>query len=112
MSDYDKEMEKDIKALGLTAPRVTPDSIEELLSHVTYHTSQPEGTTTTIVTAFDANGFSLCTEIMACADPANFNAGLGIKYGIQKCEKSAKDMLWKLEGYRLKCFLAEQEACR
>lgn len=104
----DEEMEKDIKKLGLKAPRITPDYIEYLLCKVTYHTSQPEGTTSTIVTAFDGNGFSLCTESMACASPENFNAELGVKYGIKKCEASAREMLWMLEGYRLKCNLAEQ----
>lgn len=99
-------MEQEIQQLGLVAPRVDLDSIEKLLEGVTYHVSQPMDTTTTIVTAFDVNGFSLCTEIMACASPENFNAALGEKYGIAKCKGSARDMLWKLEGYRLKCHLA------
>ena len=106
----DQEMEKEIQEKGLTAPRITPDVIEALLSDVTYHVSQPIGTTSTIVTAFDRNGFSLCTEIMACASADNFDADLGEKYGIEKCEASARDMLWKLEGYRLKCQLANNEA--
>ena len=103
----DIEMEAEILKLGLIAPRVDLEAINELMSGVTYHTSQPKGTTTTIVTAFDANGFSLCTEIMACASPENFNAELGVKYGVEKCADSAKNMLWKLEGYRLKCYLSE-----
>lgn len=106
----DQEMEKELVGLGLTAPLVTPDTIEALLEKVTYHVSQPEGTTSTIVTAFDCNGFSLCVEIMACVSPENFNAELGEKYGIEKCKNSAREMLWKLEGYRLKCFLADQES--
>jgi hypothetical protein len=106
MSD-EQGMENEIKAKGLTAPRVTFDAIEALMKGVTYHTSQPEGTTSTIVTAFDVNGFSLCTKIMACASPENFDAELGVKYGVEKCAASARDMLWKLEGYRLKCHLAE-----
>jgi len=112
MKEYDNDMEADIGKLELTAPRVTPEAIEELLLDVTFHISQPEGTTSTIVTAFDRNGFSLCTEVMACADPANFNAELGVKYGKAKCLNSAKDELYKLEGYRLKCHLAEMENCK
>ena len=107
MCRSDLDMETDIVALDLTAPRVTPDQIEELLAQVTYHVVQPEGTTTTIVTAFDVNGFSLCTELMACASPENFRAELGETYGIQRCENAAREMLWKLEGYKLKCQLAE-----
>lgn len=105
----DLEMEKEITDLKLIAPRITPDRIEELMEGVTYHVSQPSGTTSTIVTSFDVNGFSLCTEIMACASAENFNAELGVKYGIEKCKNSSRDMLWKLEGYRLKCHLAEME---
>jgi len=103
----DHSIEKEIQDKGLTAPRVTPDTIEALMEGVIYHVSQPEGTTSTIVTAFDVNGFSLCTEIMACASPENFDVEIGVMYGIEKCKSSAKDMLWKLEGYRLKCHLAE-----
>ena len=98
----DQEMEKDIIELNLTAARVTPEQIEKLMNEVTYDVHQPKGTTSTIVTAFDGMGFSLCTEIMACASPENFDAALGEKYGIEKCKNSARDMLWKLEGYSLK----------
>ena len=98
----ENNMEAEIKDLGLDSPRVTPQMIDDLLAGCIYHISQPEDTTSTIVTAFDANGFSLCTEIMACASPENFNAEVSKRYGLKKCEASARDALWKLEGYRLK----------
>lgn len=101
----DAEMERDIEALGLTAPRITPEQIDALMAGVTYDVHVIPGTTTTIATAIAANGFTLAIGMTACADPANFNAEFGAKYAIQDAASKAKAMLWKLEGWRLKCRL-------
>lgn len=100
----DKDMEKEIIDKGLTYPRITNDEIEEKMKEVKYSCHVVPGTTATAVTAYIVMGhinFTLAIEIMACVDPRNFNQELGEKYGIEKVEKSAKDKLWELEGYRL-----------
>ncbi|WP_201296091.1 Gp49 family protein [Aeromonas veronii] len=101
----DAEMERDIEALGLTAPRVTPDQIDALMRGVRYEVQVVPGTTTTLATAIAANGFTLAIGMTACADPANFNAELGAKHAIKDAEAKARQELWKLEGWRLKCHL-------
>ncbi|MDM5100327.1 Gp49 family protein [Aeromonas salmonicida] len=98
----DVEMERDIEVLNLTAPRITPEQIDELMAGVTYHTQVIPGTTTTVATAIAANGFTLAIGMTACADPANFNAEFGAKYAIRDAESKARGELWKLEGWRLK----------
>lgn len=103
----DAEMERDIQTLELTAPRVTPEQIDALMVGVTYDVHVIPGTTTTIATAIAANGFTLAIGMTACADPANFNAKFGAKYAIKDAASKAKAMLWKLEGWRLKCHLEE-----
>ncbi|WP_279499517.1 Gp49 family protein [Aeromonas veronii] len=108
----DAEMERDIEALGLTAPRVTPDQIEALMRGVRYEVQVVPGTTTTLATAIAANGFTLAIGMTACADPANFNAELGAKYAIKDAEAKARQELWKLEGWRLKCHLEEMSGPR
>jgi hypothetical protein len=105
----DTELEVELKELELIAPRVTPDQIELLMTQVQYDVHIVEGTTTTVVTAIAGIGFTLCTAIMACASPENFNAAIGAKYGIKKCKALAREELWKLEGYRLKCKLVGKE---
>lgn len=105
-SEEDAEMEREIQTLELTAPRVTPEQIDALMAGVTYDVHVIPGTTTTIATAIAANGFTLAIGMTACADPANFNAKFGAKYAIKDAESKAKAMLWKLEGWRLKCHLA------
>ena len=105
-SEEDAEMEREIQTLGLTAPRVTPDQIDALMSGVRYEVQVVTGTTTTLATAIAANGFTLAIGMTACADPANFNADLGAKYAIKDAEAKARQELWKLEGWRLKCHLA------
>lgn len=104
-SEEDAEMEREIQTLGLTAPRVTPDQIDALMSGVRYEVQVVTGTTTTLATAIAANGFTLAIGMTACADPANFNAELGAKYAIKDAEAKARQELWKLEGWRLKCHL-------
>lgn len=105
-SEEDAEMEREIQTLGLTAPRVTPDQIDALMRGVRYEVQVVPGTTTTLATAIAANGFTLAIGMTACADPANFNADLGAKYAIKDAEAKARQELWKLEGWRLKCHLA------
>jgi len=89
----DAEMERDIEALGLTAPRVTPDHIDALMRGVRYEVQVVTGTTTTLATAIAANGFTLAIGMTACADPANFNAELGAKYAIKDAEAKAPGRL-------------------
>jgi hypothetical protein len=103
----DKQMELDILALDLTAPRVTPEYIDALMELVTYAVHVIPGTTTTLATAL-LNGFSLATGQTACVDKENFNAKLGAKYAIKAAKLLAKDKLWELEGYCLKKELSER----
>ncbi len=101
ISDEDQAIENDFAS---TYPKVSVERIDELMSKVVYDVHVCEGSTTTVVTAMlpiHHINFSLCTEIMACVDPRNFNAVLGAKYGIQKAERSARNKLWELEGYKL-----------
>lgn len=100
----DAEMEQEIVDKGLVYPRIEAAQIDELMTQVVYDVHVVPGTTTTVITAMLPMGhinFSLCTEIMACVDPRNFDAELGKKYGIEKAEKVARNKLWELEGYAL-----------
>lgn len=102
----DKEMQKDFEQSGSIYPKVEAQHIEQMMEQVKYHTHIVDGTTTTVITAYIPVGkinFTLCTEIMACVDPRNFNAEKGAKYGIEKASVSAKNKLWELEGYKLAC---------
>lgn len=81
-----------------------------MMQRVNYDAHIVPGTTTTVITGYipiGATNFTLCTEIMACVDPRNFNAEKGAKYGIEKASVSAKNKLWELEGYRLACEIAK-----
>ena len=104
----DKEMCKDFEGSGAVFPKVTPERIEELMEQVRYIPSLVEGTTTTLVVSVLPIGltdFTLATTTMACVDKRNFNAELGVKYCIEKCEKETRNKLWELEGYVLAQFI-------
>ena len=104
----DQEIEKDIQAKGLTAPRVTKDQIDALMARVTFFVIVPEGTTSTFAHAYLDERFHLATGHSACVSPANFNAEIGKRIALGKAEEAARDKLWELEGYRL--FQQQKEA--
>ena len=111
-------IDQEIQAKGLTAPRVTPQRIEEVIVGEYYFTAldgqRGAGTqgiqTSTTETALGLltfcvlvlkNGFTVTGE-SACASPENFNAELGQKIARQ----NAVNKIWPLEGYLLKQQLA------
>lgn len=100
----DDDIEEEIQRKGLVYPRIEKSHIDSMMDNVTYDVRVLEGTTTTAVSAILHLGhlkFTLCTEIMACVDPRNFDAELGRKYGINKAKDSARNKLWELEGFHL-----------
>lgn len=101
--DYQDE----IKAKGLTAPRITPEHIEKVQVAGQYHVFP--GTTVTVCCITLRNGFTVVGE-SACADPANFDEDLGRKIAYD----NARNKIWQLEGYLLRQSLYEQsdkDAC-
>jgi hypothetical protein len=100
----DQAIEQEIQAKGLTAPRITPDRINELCglaSAAQYHVF---GNTCLTVCCIELpNGFTVTGE-SACASPANFNAELGRKIAFD----NAKQKVWALEAYALRNKLAAE----
>lgn len=119
----DEQIEQEIQAKGLTAPRVTPDDIKANIVSEYYFTAADgyvgDRATKTIEDAWDVeapdalglltfcvlvlkNGFTVTGE-SACASPENFDADLGRKIAREK----AVDKIWPLMGYALKERLSE-----
>jgi hypothetical protein len=90
----EQKIEAEIKAKGLTAPRVTPDAVDAAIAGEEYAVFS--GRLTVCVLTL-TNGF-LVTGESSCVDAANFDADLGKKLARQK----ARDKIWELEGYRLR----------
>ena len=116
----DSEIENEIKAKGLTAPRVTLAHIEGCVAYEYYITGDqlPQMTTATLGAAHPQvptdidisplirltlcvlvlrNGFKVTGE-SSCVDAQNFDVALGRKIARQ----NALDKVWMLEGYLLK----------
>lgn len=96
----DMEVEKEIQDKGLTAPRITPERLEEVITDEDYYVFPKTQLTVCCLTL--KNGFTVIGE-SACASPENFDADLGRKIARQK----AKDKIWALEGYALRNRLSE-----
>ena len=95
------DLEKEIQEKGLTAPRVTPQRLEEVISSEQYHVF--DGSTFTACLLTLKNGYTVLGE-SACASPENFNADIGRKIA----RSNAVNKIWSLEGYLLKQQLSEQ----
>ena len=75
----EQEIEKEIKEKGLTAPRVTPKSIDATIALKEFH--QLTATLTVCVLTL-MNGFTVTGE-SACASPENFNQEIGNKIAFE-----------------------------
>ena len=111
----DQQIEQEIQAKGLIAPRVTPGDIEANIASEVYFTAadgyrsipcyDPNGPAPLELLTFCVlvlrNGFTVTGE-SACASPENFDAELGRKIARQ----NAINKVWPLMGYALKDRLA------
>lgn len=88
------------KAKGLTAPRLSPEKIDAVITGEDYHVFP--GTTLTVCCLKLRNGFAVTGE-SATASPENFDVELGRKIA----RSNARDKIWALEGYALRERLAE-----
>ena len=115
----DHQIEQEIQAKGLTAPRVTPADIEANITSEFYFTaadgvegasghrpnSVRAGTALGLLTfcvLVLRNGFTVTGE-SACASPENFDAEIGRKIARQ----NAVAKIWPLLGFSLKQKLHE-----
>lgn len=105
-----------IQDKGLTAPRVTPQDIEDNIAMEHYFTAgqaltalkHPVSDNLNLLTFCIIelkNGFTVTGE-SACASPANFDEEIGRKIA----RENAIEKIWPLMGYALKQKLHEQEA--
>ena len=125
----DSAIEREIVAKGLTAPRVTPQDIEDNISSTHYFTAadgvagaftnaqvaqgrgvypdeigqlKTELRLLTFCVLVLRNGFTVTGE-SACASPENFDADVGRKIA----RANAVNKIWPLMGYALKQRLHE-----
>ena len=99
MSEH--EIEQEIQAKGLTAPRLTPALIDSAITKADYYIFP--NTTLTVCCLTLVNGFTVTGE-SAAASPENFDLEIGRKVAFE----NARDKIWMLEGYLLKSKLANQ----
>jgi hypothetical protein len=91
----EQEIENEIQAKGLNAPRLTPALIDAAIASEDYHVFP--GTTVTVAALTLRNGFVVVGK-SASASPENFDAELGRKIA----RDDARNQIWALEGYLLR----------
>jgi len=118
----DQQIEKEIQAKGLTAPRVTPQRINDVIASIHYFTAEQGARASVDSGVIDAedsaplslltfcvlvlkNGFTVTGE-SACASPENFDAEIDRKIA----RENAVNKVWMLEGYLLKQRLHEEKS--
>lgn len=113
----DQDIEREIQAKGLNAPRVRPADIETNIAEESYFTGAEavqfrggqvaENSPLRLITfcvLILRNGFTVTGE-SACASPENFDADLGRKIARQ----NAVQKMWPLMGYALRERLRKEE---
>jgi hypothetical protein len=99
MSKDEKQIEAEIQAKGLNAPRLNPDMIDATIVSEQYHVFS--GTTLTVCALTLRNGYIVTGE-SAAASPENFDQSIGRKIA----RENARNKIWALEGYLLRERLA------
>lgn len=100
MSQDEINLETELKAKGLNAPRLTPAAIGACIVGEAYHVFP--GTTLTVCALTLRNGFNVTGE-SAAASPANFDPEIGREIA----RKNAREKIWTLEGYLLRQKIAD-----
>lgn len=96
----EQKIENEIQEKGLTAARITPERINEVIANEAYHFF--EGGQLTVCCLTLQNGFTITGE-SACVSPENFDVEIGKKIA----RENARNKIWALEGYLLKQKLHE-----
>lgn len=114
----EQEIEQEIQAKNLNAPRLSPQMIDDTIisevyaraSEVNWHRAQPGDSITytalsclTLCVLTLKNGFTVVGK-SGCASPENFDYELGRKIA----REDARRRIWALEGYRLRSQLNEE----
>jgi len=100
----DNEIEQEIQAKGLTAPRVSLDDVNANIKSteiVTHISTSGQVLRWAVITT--KNGFSVAGKPSCSASSANDNQAIGEKIAID----NARNELWPLMGYALKERLSE-----
>lgn len=98
----EQQIENEIQAKGLNAPRLTPADIDAAIAGEQYHVF--DGTTLTVCCLTLRNGFTVTGE-SAAASPENFDREIGC----QIAKRNARDKIWALEGYLLRQKLHDKQ---
>jgi len=103
MSKDEQQIESEIQAKGLNAPRLTPALIDQTIVSEQYHVFP--GTTLTVCALTPRNGYIVIGE-SAAASPSNFDREIGRKIS----RENARNKIWALEGYLLRERLSKDQA--
>lgn len=98
------DLEQRLQDLGLTAPRITPQQLEDNIVHteIVKHVA-PSGQVLRWAVLTTKNGYAVTGRPSVSVSSANDNESIGREIAIE----NAKQELWPLMGYELKTKLAE-----
>lgn len=91
----EQELEEMVAEKHLTAPRLTPDEIDDVMVSRQFHVFP--GTTTTVCCLLLENGYAVI-GYSAPASAENFDEEIGRKLAFD----DAREKIWRLEGYLLR----------
>jgi len=116
MAKYDEAaVEAEIQAKGKTAPRITPQMIDDTIraeyafnvydALVALGVPADEGLKVMTISVLKLQNGFIVTGESACASPENYDAEIGQRIA----RDSARNKIWALEGYRLRSELQGEQ---
>jgi hypothetical protein len=99
MSKDEQDLEAEIVDKGLTAPRITPEMVDEEIVGAQYHVFEVSCLTVCCLTL--RNGFTVIGQ-SACASPENFDEDVGRKVSYSNARQQVRPFL----AFRLRDQLA------
>ena len=102
MMNDEARIEQMIQDKGLNALRITPKDLDDVMLEADLSYFHFPGTTVVVCCAVLANGFSLVGKA-AAVSTENFDENVGREVAY----KDARQQLWALLGYKLKCDLQQ-----
>ena len=97
----DTDIEKEVVNAGLTAPRVTLDSVNAILEQMRYEHWVVPNTTTIVVAGILPNDFVVALGTASTVSKENFDLSIGLKIATADCLTNTRNKILEMEGYAL-----------
>lgn len=97
--ERDQQIEQQIQEIGLNAPRVKAEHIDQIMEKVVYNFTQVSEKR--VICQGVLGNFWIADGNSVSVDPKNFNLKLAKEISLESAKEAVRKKLWEFEGWRL-----------